>query len=459
LLLSGSDYNRHMFGFFKKHPQRIYLDYASATPVCEDAARASARAAAIFANPGSIHADGIAARDALAEARAVIARELAVKSRELVFTSGGTEGNNLAILGFARKRLLADGTLEGTHWLVSSIEHPSVLECFGEVERLGGAVEFIDPQQDGRITPESVALKLRTETVFVSIGWANSEIGTVQSLADISCVIRDFEKNNITSRKVDTSFPSFSTLHNIIFHTDMGQAPVYKYPHVHTLGVDIATLDSGKLYGPRGIGAVYLNNRVELAPVLLGGGQERGLRAGTENVALAAGFAAAMQWAAARRESETKRLEPLREELWRIVREKYPGVVRNGSAAHVLPHILNVSLPDVDTEYLTLRLDAKGIAVSTKSACREKGDKRSHVVEALCGEADAWRAGCTLRFSLGAHTDASALTRIKDVIWIQWDLLTPGRYADAPLSQHSFLPSSCDHPVGNSRGGIKDRVI
>lgn len=401
-------YNLCMFDFLKKQPQRIYLDYASATPVCEEAAHAYARTAHIFANPGSIHADGIAARDRLAEARAVIAKELAVKPRELIFTSGGTEGNNLAILGFAREHLLAGGTLAGTHWLVSAIEHPSVLECFGEIERLGGTVEFVDPEVDGRIAPELVALKLRPETVFVSIGWANSEIGTIQPLADIARVVRLHEVTAQTT---------------VIFHTDMGQAPVYKYPHVHTLGVDIATLDSGKLYGPRGIGAVYLNNRVELAPVLLGGGQERGLRAGTENVALAVGFAAAMQWTGTMRASEAKRLELLRGELWRIVQEKYPDAVRNGSATHVLPHILNVSLPDIDTEYLTLQLDANGIAVSTKSACREtmpagrqEGSKHSHVVEALCSDTDAWRAEHTLRFSLGVATTQSQLATLVEAM-------------------------------------------
>lgn len=378
---------------FTQRTRRIYLDYASATPVCDEAARAQARAAAIFANPGSIHADGIAARDALAEARAAIAKELAVKPRELIFTSGGTEANNLALLGFARKRLLT-GWLSGTHWVVSSIEHPSVLECFSECERMGGTVTHLDPDASGRIAPEAVARALRQDTVLVSIGWANSEIGTVQPLADIARAIRAYEAAQGTT---------------IIFHTDMGQAPLYKPPHVHTLGVDMATLDSGKLYGPRGVGALYVHNRVPLAPVLLGGGQERGLRAGTENLALAAGFAAAMQWVAQQREAEAKRLKLLREGLWRIVREKYPDAVRNGSTARSLPHILNVSLPNIDTEYLTLQLDAAGIAVSTKSACRERGDTQSHVVAALGG--DAWRASSTLRFSLGRDTSERDIRR------------------------------------------------
>lgn len=382
-----------MFSLKKKQSQRIYLDYASATPVCEEAAQAYARAAEVFANPGSIHADGVRARDMLLAARETIAADLGVKAREVIFTSGGTEANNLALLGFARKRLLT-GWLSGTHWIVSSIEHPSVLECFAEFERMGGAVTHIDPDGSGRITPENVAQALRPDTVLVSVGWANSEIGTVQPLSDISRVIRAHEAAQGTT---------------VIFHTDMGQAPLYKHPHVHTLGVDMATLDSGKLYGPRGIGALYLDNRVELAPVVLGGGQERGLRAGTENVALAAGFAAAMQWVGKMRESEAKRLTSLCDMLTDGIVAGVSGAVINGLQRHALPHILNVSLPDTDTEYLTLSLDAAGIAIATKSACRERGDTQSHVVAALGGE--SWRASSTLRFSLGRDTSERDIRR------------------------------------------------
>jgi cysteine desulfurase len=369
--------------------RRIYLDYASATPAVEEAVKAYARAADVFANPGSIHADGIRARDMLRGARDTVAADLGVKAREIIFTSGGTEANNLALLGFARKRLLT-GWLSGTHWIVSSIEHPSVLECFAEFERMGGAVTHVDPDLSGRIAPEKVAQALRPDTVLVSVGWGNSEIGTLQPLTDIARVIRTHEAAQGTT---------------VIFHADLGQAPLYKHPHVHTLGVDMATLDSGKLYGPRGVGALYVHNRVPLAPILLGGGQERGLRAGTENMALAAGFAAAIKVVAAERVSEAKRLAPLCNELAAGILAAAPGAVINGSQKHALPHILNISLPDTNTEYLALALDAAGIAISTKSACREQGDTQSHVVAALGG--DAWRASSTLRFSLGRETFGS----------------------------------------------------
>lgn len=388
-----------MFEFSKK---RIYLDYASATPVLSQAMKAVAEAAKVFGNPGAIHAEGVAAAASLKQSRGIIALELAVKSREVIFTSGGTESNNLAILGFARALSRQGLALAATHWVVSAIEHPSVLECFAEVERLGGEVTFVDPDKRGIIMPETVERALRLNTVFVSIQRANHEIGTMQPIRVISRKIRDYEKEHFTQ---------------ILFHCDLGQAPLFLSPQVHTLGVDIAALDSGKLYGPRGIGAVYLHNRVQLSPVIVGGGQERGLRAGTENVALAAGFAVALKEIGAEREKEVGRIAKLREKLAREFLARIPNTVINGDLTHSLPHILNISIPDISSEYITLALDRRGIAISTKSACREGEESRSHVVEALGGE--SWRASNTLRFSLGRDTTgrdiektAQALTEV-----------------------------------------------
>lgn len=367
--------------------KRIYLDYASATPVLPEALRAVERAAEAFGNPGAIHEEGVEAKRLLLAAREGVALELGCKARELIFVSGGTEANNLAILGFARQLEIRGTDLKDTHWVVSAIEHPSVLECFGEVERRGGTVSFIEPNEHGLIIPEALSRALRKNTVFVSVQWANHEIGTVQQLRELSRVIQAHEKESKSE---------------VIFHSDFGQAPLYLAPHVHTLGVDIASLDSGKLYGPRGIGCIYLHNRVALAPVVLGGGQERGLRAGTENVALAAGFAEAFSSLGKMREKESRRVKELRDALAKNIVEKIPDAVVNGSLAHILPHSLNISIPGISSEYATLALDRAGIAVSTKSACREGEERRSHVVEAL--KVDEWRAANTLRFSLGLDT-------------------------------------------------------
>lgn len=347
-----------------------------------------------YGNPGAIHAEGILARDALAAAREALARELAVKPRQLVFVSGATEGNNLCILGRAQRILRAQDTLAGTHWIVSAIEHPSVLEAFGEIERLGGTVTHLDPQSDGRVTPEILSHALRPETVFVSVGWANNETGVLQPLRALREIM-------------DARFPAGGPL----LHSDLGQAPLYKAPQVHTLGLDLAVLGSGKLYGPRGIGAVFISNRAEIAALSFGGDQERALRAGTEDVALAAGFAAALESAGRRRESESRRLAVLRDELLAGFKAITPALIDNTPVAHALPHMLNVSVPGIESEYAVSRFDRLGIAISTKSAC-QAGERSSHVVAALGGP--ALRAETTLRFSLGLDTRRAHIPRTID---------------------------------------------
>jgi cysteine desulfurase len=388
----------HMF----EKRRRMYLDHASATPVHEDALRAMERAGREFANPGSIHADGVAALTALRGARTRIARALAARPREIIFTSGLSESNNLAILGPARSRSLKGEGLAGTHWITTSIEHASVLDCFAEIERLGGDVTHLDPGPDGIVTAELLKRALRPTTVFVSVGWANNEIGTIQPLSELARVIRAFER---------------SSKSKVLFHSDAGQGPLYKVPFVHTLGVDLFSFGSGKLYGPRGIGALYASNRAELAPVILGGGQERGLRAGTEDTVLAAGFAAALDAIGSERAAESRRLKGLRDLLLRELAAAIPGLIVNGKTKESLPHMLNVSFPEVNGEYFVLRLDREGISVATKSAC-EEGNARSHVVEALGGE--AWRAEHAVRFSLGRDTTEKDIKRCVRVIPASW---------------------------------------
>lgn len=370
-----------------KKKETTYLDYAGATPLHPHARAAMQKVGNAYANPGAIHHDAVQSARVLEKAREIIARELACKSRELVFTSGGTEANNLAILGLARRLMVAGTSLSTTHWIVSSIEHPSILECFSEIERLGGVVTHIDPDKHGLITMDAVLQAVRSNTILVSLGWANGEIGTIQPLRDIALALR--------------AHP------HVLLHTDAGQAPLYLAPQVHTLGVDMMTLDSGKLYGPRGVGALYLSNRVELAPILFGGAQERGLRPGTENPILATGFAEALVAAGAERHAEERRLLSLRSQFLSEIL-KISGVVVNGEK-RVLSNIVNISVPGIQSEYVTLSLAARGIAISTKSACREGNNRRSHVVESLGGE--AWRAENTLRFSFGRETTEHDLMR------------------------------------------------
>ena len=366
-------------------PKRVYLDYASATPPLSAALAAMNKAESYVGNPGAIHSEGVVAKKALEKAREQVARELACRARELIFTSGLTESNNLAVLGLARKLEVA-GRMQGSHWIVSAIEHDAVLQSFAEVERLGGKVTHVDPDERGIIMPETVAHAVRPETVLVSVGWANNEIGVVQPLRDISRAVR--EKNEST-----------------LMHSDAGQAPLYLPPHVHTLGLDMCSLGSNKLYGPHGIGALYLSNRVDLTSLVVGGKQERRLRAGTENVALAVGFAEAVACVGKERGREAERLRALRNTLARGIATAIPESVVNGDLKQTLPHMLNISIPNVSSEYLVLALDHAGVAISTKSACREGEESRSHVVQALAPKTrDDWRAQNTFRFSLGRET-------------------------------------------------------
>lgn len=379
--------------------RRIYLDYASAPPVRSEALAAMHAAEQYIGNPGAIHREAVEAKKSLEISREAIARILGVKAREVIFTAGLTDANNLGILGYARALERTRRTFAGTHWVVSSIEHASVLECFAEIERLGGEVAHIDPDHRGIVTAESLKHVLKKETVLVSIGWANNELGTIQPLREISALIHAHEHAQGTS---------------VMLHTDAGQAPLYLATTLHSLGVDLCALGSNKLYGPHGIGALYISNRAEIARVAFGGKQERGLRPGTENVALAAGFAASFECAAKEREAEEKRLRALRDDLAAQLRAAIPGLIVNGDLAHALPHMLNVSIPEVSSEYVTLALDHAGIAVSTKSACREGEESESHAVAALgrspTGETlggEPWVARNTLRFSLGRDTRAS----------------------------------------------------
>lgn len=388
--------------------QRIYLDYASATPVHPKAARATALASGMFANPGGIHAEAVAAKRVLTEARESLARHLGCKARELIFVSGLTEANNIALIGYARGLELRKRSLADTHWIVSSIEHSSVLECFAEIERMGGTVSHVEPDAKGIVRAESVAALLRPATVLVSVGWGNNEIGTVQPLAAIARAIRQYESQH------KSDLCNKSDLSGIVFHSDAGQAPLYRSPQVHSFGVDMLALGSGKLYGPRGIGCLYVNNRASLSATIFGGGQERGLRSGTEDVALAAGFAAAFDEITRERDAEAKRLRILRDNFARGIVARIPDAVINGDLKHALPHMLNVSVPGERTgEYLVLALDHAGLALSTKSACRE-GEANSHVVAALGGE--EWRAANTLRFSLGRDTTEAELKRALAVL-------------------------------------------
>lgn len=369
--------------------KRIYLDHAATTPedkrVVEVVRKASAET---YGNPSSLHQEGVLARKVLETGRKSIADILCVRRDEIVFTSGGTESNNIAIFG-------AVNDPQKAHIIVSRIEHPSVLECVRELERRGAAVTYVPVDSDGLVSPKSVEDALRENTVLVSIMYANNEIGTIQPIAEIAKVIRRFR---------EAKSHSSSVICHPLLHTDACQATNYLPMSVLKLGVDLMTFNASKIYGPKGVGALFVKQGVKLAPHIFGGGQERGLRSGTENVSAIAGFAEAMRVAEKMKEKESARLVKLRDFFIHEILTKIPDTVLNGSAAERLPNNVNISFLGMDAEEIVIGLDARGIAVSTGSACANiAGEgKVSHVVLALDG--DRIRAMGSVRFTLGRGT-------------------------------------------------------
>ncbi len=381
---------------------RVYLDYAAGTPVCRAARVATARAQKFFANPSAQHTDALEAAAVLEDARARIAKELATKPSEIIFTSGGTEGNALALVGFFTALEQGGVALQECHAILSSIEHASAARALDALIARGLTVEYVDPDEHGTIRASAVAAKLRENTVLVSVGLVNNEIGTVQPLHAISALLKEHGAPVLSGAAVQ--------LEKVVLHTDASQA-MYVSLVPHGLGVDMMTLDARKMYGPGGSGALYVKRGTPLATPVGGGMQEGALRPGTPNVALNAGFAAAFTRATHTRTKEAARLALLRAHFIARLSEALPQAVVNGTAKRQSPHILNISIPETDTEYIASYLDARGVACSRKSACSEHaGDAIKESVVAKLG-GDAWRAQNTLRFSFGRDTKKRHINR------------------------------------------------
>jgi cysteine desulfurase len=273
------------------------------------------------------------------------------------------------------------------HFITSVIEHSSVLECFRELEEAGAKVDYAPVKENGVINPEVIAKFLKPETVLVSIGFANNEIGTIQPLRKIAGKIR--EHNGTPNKKIKT-----------LFHTDASQAPLYLDCTASRIDVDLMTLDGHKMYGPKGVGLLYHRRGLKLLPILHGGGQEGGLRSTTENVPSIIGFAKAFEIAVSKREKETIRLAKLRDYFF----SEMENCIINGDLLERLPNNVNISVLGLDTEFAVLKLDVAGIACSTKSSCLGS-EGGSYVVRALGnGSSAEERALSTLRFTFGRDT-------------------------------------------------------
>lgn len=366
---------------------RIYLDTAATTPVSSEVVAAMKPYwNGVFGNPSSISREGIEARRAVDAARARIATIVGALPREIVFTSGGTEGNNLAIAGVLN-------ALKGAG-AASVIEHPSVREPFRALESAGRRIFWISVDEYGVVSLRDIKQALAEGADLISVMYANNEIGTVQPIREIVRLVRAERKRR------DPADPL--GMHAPFLHIDACQAPGALPIDLGRMGVDLATISAQKFYGPKGVGVLFVRGGVDIAPHLLGGGHERGLRAGTENVPLVVGMAEALERTEKSRVKESARLTKLRDYFIARVLREIPNTSLNGHATERLPGNINITFPSIESELLVLRLDAAGIAVSSGSACGTNDVEPSYVVRALGKSSEYARSA--VRFTLGRTT-------------------------------------------------------
>jgi len=367
----------------------IYLDHAAATSL--DPAVLKAMLPYLkdsFHNPSATYALARQARAALEQARAETARCLGARGNEIIFTAGGTEANNLAIHGVMRRYPDANVVVSGT-------EHESVLAAARRYECRTTAVTA-----DGRIDLDDLRSKIDSRTVLVSVGYANNEIGTIQTLREIADVVDK-------KRTAPDRLPLY-------FHTDACQAANYLDLHVSRLGIDLMTLDGSKIYGPKQSGCLYVRSGTRLMPLIDGGHQEQGLRSGTENVAGDIGFSTALKLAQESRRDEAARLGKLQDDFFKRIEKSIPDAVINGSRRHRLPNNVHLTVLGQDNERLLIQLDEAGILAAAGSACNAGDQRPSETLKAI-GLSDA-EAGASLRFTMGRTTTPEMVGHVVKVL-------------------------------------------
>ena len=397
--------------FFKhifKSP-RVYLDYASSTPVDITMMKTLVPLSPLVrgANPSALHREGIAARAIVESARTKIATVLHAHRDEIIFTSGATESDNLAILGTIRQ-FLAKGILPSEIAIVASeLEHAAVSETLarGVPE---GILRMILPAPDGVVDTKGLLFAPEIKAVLVSVMYVNNEIGTVQPIKEIAKALRRIRKNR----------PELQ----IVFHVDATQAPLHFSLNVAQLGIDLMTLGATKLYATKGVGVLYKRRAVHLLPILFGGGQEQGLRPGTESIELIQQFAHALSYADSIREAETIRVTQLQHYFEQQIQTRFPDIRITCKELPRTPHITHIAISGMDSELFVIELDARGIAVSAKSACKNdlpallrreqaEEDAESPIVEKLYGA----HVGA-IRFSFGRTTTKKQLDIALDAL-------------------------------------------
>lgn len=359
--------------------RHVYLDHTATTPVHPDVVTAMHQVLDVaFGNPSSLHTFGREAKQYLEDARIKVANLIGALPEEIVFTSGGTEADNLAILGvaYAYQR-------QGNHIITSSIEHHAVLDTCKVLSQNGFDVTFLPVDKDGLVNPDDVRKAVRRETILITIMHANNEIGTIEPIDEIARIARE---------------------NGIIFHTDAVQTAGHIPVDVEQLGVDLLSLSAHKFYGPKGVGALYVRKGIRLVPILHGGGQERNRRAGTENIPGIVGLGKAAEIAARELGSQCVSIQKLRDRLLKGIQERVPDVKLNGHPVKRLPQNVHFSFARVDGSSLLMSLDLQGIAASAGSACSSGALHPSHVLLAIGLPIDL--ASASLRLTLGrANTE------------------------------------------------------
>lgn len=398
-----------MFDFLKKKEEtkRFYLDNAGSTPVSSRALKALVDSASLFGNASAIHKEGDRVSHALQKARNSIATALNAHSYEITFTGTGTESCNLAILGTcsaALKEWNSDSKHSKPHIVTTVIEHPAVLEPIKKLEHEGKVtVTYLPVYENGVVKVKDFRAALTDDTVLVSVMYANNEIGTIQPVKEIGRALDEWKRER---GRTFTSYP--------YFHTDACQAGNYLNLDVLRLKCHLMTVNSSKVYGPKGIALLYRREGIKIDPIVLGGGQERGLRSGTEPLMLACSFAEALQEAVEMRDQESERLTKIRDYFFDEIERQVPEVTIYGDRKARIPNNINIRVPGMQSDEMILRLDAKGFAVSHKSACSSQETDGSYVIQALGATEEESLEN--VRITLGRSTTKRDLQRLVTAI-------------------------------------------
>ena len=375
--------------------KRFYFDYAATTPLDKKVfLKMKPYLEDNFGNPSNLYEAGRKANQAVGEATDKITKALNCAPDEFIFTSGATEADNLAIAGIARANKEF-----GNKIIISAVEHKGIMSVCDALKKEGFEIVKIPVNKFGLVDLKKLKKEINSKTILVSITYADSETGTIQPIAEIADIIKKFKEKKYSKpyTLVASGYPPY-------FHTDASQAAPYLDINVKKLGVDLMTLSAHKIYGPKGIGGLYIKKGIKIKPIIYGGGQQS-LRSGTQNVPAIVGFGEVMALAQKNKKAEFKHVKQLRDKLGKGIFKTIPRIILNGHPKNRLPNFLNISVLDIEGEALLLYLDEKGIAVGTGSACNSESLEPSYVLAAL-GRPYEYIHG-SIRFTLGKYTKDS----------------------------------------------------